>query len=435
MKNRQRALSKHSGPRAGSLPWLLLFVMPGIGVKRWVALGTLGVLVFGVGIAFVLSLGVSDPFLRFVRTVTLGNVLSPIWRGTLVSAAGLSIAGLAGWMLYERLAFGARYSRGSRGIIESLASHRMRSGGPNLVAIGGGSGLSSLLRGLKLHTDNLTAVLTPADDGGSTGRLREIFGVPPLGDARQCLIALSDAEPLVERIFSFRFGEGEGLEDHSLGNLLLSGMITSEGGFTEGLDAAHQMLAVRGRVIPSSEEAGIQLQAKTASGKLLRGESMVGKAGERITSIWLTPSSTRANSSAIAALAAADAILIGPGSLYTSILPNLLVPGLGDAIQRARCPKIYICNVATQHLETDQFDACDHLDALIAHGHITPTHFLMNEKMTKVDPAHQQEIIRPAMDLGHRGIEPVVRDLIDESWGTRHDPEKLAAAVLSLLRG
>ncbi|MBI67485.1 MAG: hypothetical protein CL777_01905 [Chloroflexi bacterium] len=433
MKNKQRN-HNNLGPKAGSLEWLLLFIVPGIGVKRWVVLGSFGVFIFACGIAFILSIGISQPLLEFVRFITFGNVLSPIWRGSVVGVVGLSLSIYAGWMLYERLTFGARYSKGNRGIIESLASHRIRSSGPHIVAIGGGTGLSALLRGLKNYTDNLTALVTPADDGGSTGRLRKLFGVPSLGDARQCLIALSDAEPLMERVFSYRFDEGEGLEGHSLGNLLLSGMIKSEGGFSNGLHAAHNLLAVRGQVLPSSDQNGVTLEAQTVSDKHLIGESSVGKAGEEITSIWLTPKEVEANLEAINAINNADAIVIGPGSLFTSILPNLLIPRITTALKEAQCPKILVCNIATQYLETDSFTAADHLTAIIKHGNFYPSHFVMNSRPIKIEPSHHQEPIMPETNFSNSDVIAVLKDIVDESRVSRHDPEKLAKALLEIVQ-
>ena len=433
MKKTQIKPSNNS-PKAGSLAWLLLFITPGIGVKRWIVVGSIGVFIFACGIAFVLSIGISQPFLQFIRFITFGNVLSPIWRGSVVGIIGLGISVYAGWMLYERLTFGARYSRGSKGIIESLASHRIRSTGPHIVAIGGGTGLSSLLRGLKSYTDNLTALVTPADDGGSTGRLRELFGVHSLGDARQCLIALSDAEPLMERVFSFRFGDGEGLEGHSLGNLLLSGMIQSEGGFAKGLNAAHNLLAVRGQVLPSSAQSHVTLEALTASGKHLIGESTIGSSGETLVSIWLTPEKVLPNEQAIEAIQKADAIVIGPGSLYTSILPNILISGIMETLDEISCPKILVCNVATQYLETDSFTAIDHLNAVIKHGNLVPSHFLMNSKLIKIEPQYNQEPIAPVDDIPDSKIKLVSKDLVDESRVSRHDPEKLAKVLLEIIQ-
>ena len=413
---------------------MLLFAVPGIGIKRWLLLGMIGIVLIGSGIAFILSIGLSQPFIGFIRAATLGNVLSPAWRGAIIGATGLAVSGAAAFMLYERLAFGARYSRGTDGIIESLASHRTRRGGPNLVAIGGGTGLSVLLRGLKHQTDHLTAVFTPADDGGSTGRLRAMFGIPPLGDARQCLIALSDAEPLMERVLSFRFDDGDGLAGHSLGNLLLSAMVTSEGGFDEGIASAHDLLAVRGRVTPSSQEPGVALEAETASGRFLKGESAVSRAGEAIKSLWLIPRDPEASPAAVAAVREADAVIIGPGSLYTSILPNLLVRGLAEAVRTARCPKIFVCNVATQHLETDGLGAGAHLAALDRHGGIVPTHFVMNGRTALRNPEHRQQAIAPEAPPRGSGVIPVVEDLIDAASGVRHDPAKLARLILSIVK-
>ncbi len=400
------------------LSWMAALARPGIGLKRWVAMGAAGITLFGAGAALTLA----------------GSVSGPVWLGAAFALLGLAICLVAASRLHERLSFGSLHARGGEGVIHSLAGRRLRSGGPRIVAIGGGTGLSVLLRGLKSRTDNLSAIITPSDDGGSTGRLREMFGVPPLGDARQCLIALSDAEPLLERVFSHRFDAGEGLEGHSLGNLLLSAMATSEGGFSEALDAAHKLLSVRGRVIPSSRLAGVALEAKTASGRLLKGETNVGRAGEAIATLRLTPGEVEANPSALEAVRAADAILIGPGSLYTSILPNLLISELADAVRRARCPVVFICNIATQHMETDGLGAADHFAALERHAGIVPTHFVMNATMASIPARFHQQIITPETASTPNGVMTITADLLDASWGTRHDPNKLAETVLAIVR-
>jgi hypothetical protein len=295
--------------------WMLMLARPGIGIKRWLFLGIFGIFFVSIGLAFTLSVSVTQGFTELLRTLTLSGTLGQLWRGVLVAAIGFGMMGFAGYMMFRRLAFGARYTRGNAGIIQSLTTQRTRSAGPRIVAIGGGTGLSTLLRGLKQRTDNVTAVVTATDDGGSSGMLRDALGIIPPGDARQCLIALSDSEPLMEKLLSHRFAYGAGLEGHSLGNLLLAALNDITGDFHSALDAAAQLFVVRGKVMPSSLQTGMRLTAKTHAGTRIEGESTIGHSGERLESIWIEPEGCEANPVAMEAIRNADAIVMGPGSL------------------------------------------------------------------------------------------------------------------------
>ncbi len=315
--------------------------------------------------------------------------------------------------------------------------------GPQLVAIGGGTGMPSLLRGLTQYTSNITAIVTVADDGGSSGRLRRELGVLPPGDFRGNIAALSRDEALMTQLLQYRFGAsvadsngaGRELQGHAFGNLLLAALVGITGSFDEALLAAQRVLAMRGRVMPSSL-ANVNLVADVLTGdspqeatlQRIAGESSISSAGGRIQRVALDPANIRAYPPALKAIFQAELILIGPGSLYTSILPNLLVPDLAQALQHARAPKVYICNIAQQPGETLNYDVADHVAAILQH---IPTNFLdavlANDNLElDCDTVFVQLGIPKDVDL-------VTADFIDVSRPWRHDSDKLAQAVMKLI--
>ena len=410
-----------------------LFLYPGIGIKRWLAVGIAGVLLVALGIAFAVSVSLTNTIVEVGRTLTFGGFLTNVQRGAVFGSIGFAISGLSAYMLYQRVVFGARYRRG--GIIENLSSERVRRGGPRVVAIGGGTGLSSLLRGVKEYTGNITAVVTVADDGGSSGRLREELGIPPPGDARQCLIALSESEPLMEEMLSYRFESGaSALDGHSLGNLLLAALAHTRGSFPEALHAAAELLAVRGEVMPSSTATDLKLAARTLSGRVLEGETAIGHAGEPIADLWLDPPDCDAYVGATRAIEVADVIVIGPGSLYTSVLPNFLVSGIREAFERSGALKVFVCNIATQHGETDGLSAGDHLRVFEQHARFSVSHVVLNSRIVPLAPEFQQEPLTSDGSIdGFDGV--LVRaDVVDVSFPSRHDSGKLAALINRLAR-
>ncbi len=315
----------------------------------------------------------------------------------------------------------------------SVSNGRRLRAGPRIVAIGGGTGVSTLLRGLKRRTGNLTAIVTVADDGGSSGRLREELGIPPPGDARRCLAALSEAGPLVDELLDYRFNGSSGLSGHSLGNLLLAALYDKHGGFQEGLDAAARLLGVSGRVVPVSNAPGLTLMGETTSGETLRGESAVSSAAESLRRLWLEPEGAAASEAALAAIRQADLIVIGPGSLYTSILPNFLVHGIGEAVAASQAPSVLVCNVATERYETDGFNAADHLRAFQAHSGVSVSHFLVNGKAAAAPGEWSGSPVAPVAEVeGYRGV-VVSADVIDDERPALHDPHRLADALTSLV--
>ena len=417
---------------------LRVLLTPGIGLKRWLALAIFGAallllgITLGLGSVTDLSLDLTDRAIGYGRTLTFAHVLPVFWRSVLFGSLGALVFAVGAFEVYRTLLSGATYARRGDGLIENLSARRVRRRGPRIVAIGGGTGLSTLLRGLKHHTENLTAIVTVADDGGSSGRLREELGISPPGDARQCLIALSDSEPELEQAMSYRFDRGGDLQGHSMGNLLLAAL-AHDGDLHEALQAAARLLALKGKVVPSTRAADIVLKAETEAGGILTGESAISSAHEPIVHLWVEPRDAVPNSAALDAINAADAIIIGPGSLYTSILPNFLIRGISQAVEASLGAKIFVCNIATQEGETDGFNAADHLRVFESQAEVRITHLLANASPQPIAPEYRQDPILPDEPQGFGG-EFVVRDIVDAQMPSRHDPGKLALALLPILR-
>jgi uncharacterized cofD-like protein len=319
-----------------------------------------------------------------------------------------------------------------------LRTHRHKERGPRVVTIGGGHGLAALLRGIKIHTHNLTAVVTVADDGGSSGRLRRDLGILPPGDIRNCLAALSNDEALLSQLFQYRFPVGdEPLKDHSFGNLFISALTELTGSFEDAVAESGRVLGVQGNVLPSTLH-DVQLVADVmlpyaVSEVRIQGESVIPKSNGRVRRVWLEPNNPPAYPAAIQALLAAEMIIIGPGSLFTSILPNLLVTDVSEALRVSRALKIYICNVATETGETDGFTVGDHLRVIEDHigsGYfdiIVANNVFQGELPTGVDWVR----VEPDFRDDHPLYEA---DLIDNLHPWRHDSQKLAQVIMDLFQ-
>ena len=332
------------------------WLTPGIGVKRWMLVVFVGLLLLALAFAHMLRQATRDlapggPVGTVIDTLTLQFLPYPV-RGLIVATFGLGIVIFGAVQLGRALTDPFRSDEEGQPLVELIYQKRFLARGPRIVAIGGGTGLSALLRGLKEHTSNLTAVVTVADDGGSSGVLRESLGIPPVGDIRNCIAALADAEPLMNELLQYRFpetaeGEAPGLGGHAVGNLLLAAMTAVEGGdFEEGVRRINRILAVRGQVVPVSAEP-LTLHAQLADGSVVDGQSSI-MAVDGIQRLWLTPKDVPASTDALRAIAEADLIVIGPGSLFTSLLPSLLMPEIREALLGTPAPIVYVCNVATQ---------------------------------------------------------------------------------------
>ncbi|MCI0584476.1 MAG: YvcK family protein [Chloroflexi bacterium] len=424
------------------------WLAPGIGVKRWLVVVFLGLLLLALGVAHVIRQVSQD--LRpgglaevVIDAVTL-QFLPYALRGFIVGAVGVGVVLLGVARVVRAVTEPLRPADEEQPLVEVIYQKRFLAKGPRVVALGGGTGLSTLLRGMKEHTSNLTAIVTVADDGGSSGALREELGIPPVGDIRNCIAALADAEPLMSDLLGYRFPGGQrtvgqpvetqpgGLGGHAIGNLLIAASTAVEGGdFEEGVRRMNRVLAVRGQVLPASPTP-ITLHARTRDGLVVAGQSNVMRTSG-IERVWITPGDVAASEDAIAAIAEAEVLVLGPGSLYTSLLPVLLIPRIREAVAAASAVRIYVCNVATQAGETAGYDLADHVEALLAHTAPELVDLVLaNDRFdAHVPPGWAAESVR--LRWPPRSEPPprlVTDDVVAAANAHHHDPERLAAAVL-----
>jgi uncharacterized cofD-like protein len=313
--------------------------------------------------------------------------------------------------------------------------------GPRIVAIGGGTGLSTLLRGLKQHSSNITAIVTVTDDGGSSGRLTQDMGIIPPGDIRNCLVALADAEKSMTDLFQHRFGGGKGsIGGHSMGNLLIAAFVEqANGDFEKAVENASDVLAIRGRVVPSTLE-NVSLRAILDDGTEVCGETKIVQAGKAIRQVVLDPANVEPHKGALEAIREADIIIIGPGSVYTSVIPNLLVPGISQAIRESAAEKVYVCNVMTQPGESDTFSACEHVIAVQTNVKVRVFDYVLVNNAVPSQAAldkykeFQQHYVEPDADrIRAMGFRVLTGDFMSESDFVRHDPVKVAARLMALV--
>jgi uncharacterized cofD-like protein len=402
-----------------------------------VAVILMGTTFIGIGIGFlVLEIYRKAPetwWLPYLSAIALQNLARPyrvlIFGGT---GLGLLLGGL--WGLNRTLM--KPFLRPGQPIVDSIKTHRLRERGPKIVAIGGGHGLSMLLRGLKQYSHRITAIVTVADDGGSSGRLRESMGILPPGDLRNCLAALSNDETMVSQLFQYRFANGGGgLDGHSFGNLFISALSELTGSFEDAIAESGKVLAVNGQVLPASlvdvKLIGEVEVPGSSQAQRIDGESKIGGAGGRIRRVYLEPDNPPAYPKVLQAILGADLIIIGPGSLYTSILPNLLVPDISAAIRVSQGLKIYVCNVATQPGETDRFTCEDHVHALETHGGSGLIDLVVqnNSFNGKLLQDMQWVTVGQGRDLLYSIYES---NLIDDTEPWHHDSHKLAEAIMNL---
>jgi uncharacterized cofD-like protein len=424
------------------------WLRPGIGIKRWLLVGFVGELLLALAVATLLrslfrdaSTGATSSPLLDLLTLSF---LPPELRLLLLFLVGGLLFGYGSWRLIRVLI--EPYQIREEPLVELLYQRRLRARGPSIVAIGGGTGLSMLLRGLKEQTSNITAVVTVADDGGSSGKLRTEMGMPPMGDIRNCIEALADVEPAMTRLLHYRFlpsmpasaqpvpsDETTPFAGHAFGNLLIAALTDINGDFEEAVRQANRVLAVRGNVVPVAGKP-VTLHAELEDGSTLDGQSRIARA-RGIKRVWLTPTDIRPAADALAAIATADMVVIGPGSLYTSLLPPLLVPGIHEALATTRAPRLFVCNVATQVGETEGYTLSQHLAALQAHGLADVIDaVLVNSNMHANVPANYPAApVRVDLSLSDpTGPQVFARDVVDDSNAHRHDPHKLAATILEL---
>ncbi|MCS6831047.1 MAG: YvcK family protein [Armatimonadota bacterium] len=423
------------------------WLMPGMLVKRWLLLAMVGTVIMFGGVLILIDVQSPEWLSWLHRQVqAVSQRFTPGSHGRIVltiAGAGIALTGLAMSLI------------GVRGLVRTVAcaidpvagrrlahiiyNRRNLQLGPQLVAVGGGTGLSTLLRGLKQYSSNVTAIVTVTDDGGSSGKLTEQFGVLPPGDIRNCLVALADAEPIMTELFQYRFRGSEGLGGHSFGNLLIVAMTNITGDFERAIRETSKVLAIRGRVLPSTLDH-VRLRAKMEDGSYIEGETAIASSPLKIRQMMLTPPSARPLDEALQAIREAEVIVLGPGSVFTSVIPNLLVEGIAEAIRGSHALRVYVCNVMTQPGETDGFTASDHIRAIEAH--CPPRLFdyvLVNttRPSSELMERYRQsgaEFVEPDIDrIRAMGYRTVVGDFISQTDVVRHDPHKLADAILHLL--
>ncbi len=406
--------------------WLL----PGTGIKRWLIVGIVGIamLVDAADRWVVAQGGASN-----VNELMDGIVADYFPPGDLTWILGV----LGVVFVAAALFFAVRALLRSASRQDAQEQSRLREG-YKIVAIGGGTGLSTLLRGLKRRTSNLTAIVTVSDDGGSSGRLTKELGVLPPGDIRNCLVALADDEALVTDLFRYRFNEGEGLSGHSFGNIFLAAMTGVAGDFDRAIQESSRVLNIIGCVLPATL-GHVRLCAELEDGRVIEGESNIPFAGAPIARVFLQPASVAPLEQALTAIREADAIVLGPGSLYTSILPNLLVEGIAKAIASSTAVKIYVCNVITQPGETTGMTAADHVRTLLANAAERVCDYVVvnDEPPKRLLAAYAEEgqgPVTPDVDrIADSGLTPVAAAVISEIENVRHDPDRLAGVVVSVI--
>ncbi|MFA5388359.1 MAG: gluconeogenesis factor YvcK family protein [Candidatus Omnitrophota bacterium] len=397
------------------------WLYPGMKIKRWIFTSSTGVLLVAIGsIIWMLK--------KFPDSRIIGISIAIL--GALVVIYGMKrmLKSFVAVFLPQR----------EKELVDIMYHYRQLEKGPKIVVIGGGTGLSTILHGLKEQTSNITAIVTVADDGGSSGRLREQFDILPPGDIRNCLVALADAEPLMRELFQFRFGDGSELKGHSFGNLFITAMCKVTGDFEKAIKESSKVLAIRGRVIPSTFEK-VKLVAEYVNGQKTVGETKIGKQNAPIKKVYLDPLHCKASGESFEAIAEADIIVLGPGSLYTSVIPNLLVDGIAEKIALSRAQKVYVCNVMTQAGETDNYTAFDHMNALITHTRpdiinycIVNTGKVLKELLKKYEEEGAYPVVADSDKIIENGYNVIEGDVVNIQNYVRHDAKKLSKIIIDL---
>ncbi len=409
------------------------WLIPGLEIKRWFALIFLGSVLIIAGI-----LTLSDPkqvylFLRDLKSSVNVDLVA------FISILLGSIFFFKGWQKTNLSMLDIHDEKEKENVLETLYRRKKLNKGPKIVAIGGGTGLSMLLRGIKKVTNNITAVVTVGDDGGSSGRLREEMGVLPPGDIRNCIAALADDEDLITKLFQYRFDMGEGLKGHSFGNLFLTALCSITGNMVRAVKESSNVLSIRGRVLPATLD-DMKLAAEMEDGRVIHGESAIPEAHGKIKRLFTEPAECKALPEVLTAIKNADLIIMGPGSLYTSVIPNLLVKEIAQAVAKAKAKKIYVCNIMTQPGETDNYSVSSHVNAILTHAGSSDVldAVLVNNSIPKnISPAYAEHNSYPVVldneNLNPTGVKLVSTKLLEEekskSGLVRHSSSRVARAV------
>lgn len=418
----------------------LKWLYPGLNIKRWIVFFVIGIFLVGTGIATIFN---GDVFAYLEARVKLifGLILgesSSFFGGTAILLLGILVITISVKEVLKSI-IKAVFPDNVNTPVKSVYQRQYLRRGPKIVAIGGGTGLSVLLRGLKEYSSNITAIVSVADDGGSSGRLRGSLGILPPGDLRNCLVALADTETAMEKLFNYRFSNGDELIGHNLGNLLIAAMSDISGSFEQSIKEVSKVLAIRGRVLPSTL-TDIVLSAQLEDGSTLVGESKISKSEKSITNIFIEPANAQALPEALDALKEADIIILGPGSLYTSIIPNLLIEGITEAIRESNAIKVYVANLMTQPGETLGFSVGQHLEKLVKFGGPGIMDYcIVNDG--KIPSKYEEQYQRDGAEslvidktiITNLGVKIISADLVNDSGEyLRHNTYFLAKIILKL---
>ncbi|HAJ57697.1 MAG TPA: hypothetical protein DCL35_08070 [Candidatus Omnitrophica bacterium] len=401
------------------------WLYPGMRIKRWGFLSFLGIVLILIGVSGATRLPsdlAGSVIYVYYANVILGIILIILgFKNMMVSVVSLLLPHKEGHL------------------IDIMYQKRFLEHGPRIVVIGGGTGLSTILHGIKEYTSNITAIVTVADDGGSSGRLRQQFDIVAPGDIRNCLVALAADETMMRELFQYRFKQQTEFSGHSFGNLFITAMTQVTGDFEKAIKESSKVLSIRGRVLPSTLDK-VTLVAEHKDGRQTIGEAQIPKAGEPIKKIFIRPKEAVGAPDAIRAIQDAELIILGPGSLYTSIIPNLLLKEIRDAVVAAHVSKIYICNIMTQPGETDNFKASDHVKELVAHTHprvldacIVNVGKIPDAMLKKYASENSIPVVSDSQVIKDFGYGVIEEDLVNSTDHVRHDANKLARIVANLL--
>lgn len=412
------------------------WLMPGLQIKRWFAMIFIGSLLILLGTMIVFNMRPVYFTMEFIRHIAENSPSGIV--GIAVAALGAGVF-FKGWQKTNLSILGLDGEREKGSILESLYRRRKLNRGPKIVAVGGGTGLSMLLKGIKRITNNITAIVTVGDDGGSSGRLREEMGILPPGDIRNCIAALADDEDLVTKLFQYRFKTGEGLEGHSFGNLFLSALVAITGDMVSAVRESSNVLSIRGRVLPSTLD-DMKLVAEMEDGRIINGESNIPEAKGKVKRLFTNPENCRPLPEVIEAIKDADLIILGPGSLYTSVIPNLLIKEISQEIAKSNAKKIYVCNIMTQPGETDDYSVASHVNTIISHAGskdimeaVLVNDSLPDNLAEKYKLAGSFPVKLDTENLKATGVKIVSKKLIEEKESkeglVRHSSNRVARAI------
>ena len=407
------------------------WLVPGLQVKRWFALILFGAVLMTLGVLILFDIRPVFYTMEFVRKIAMNLSTEWIAFAFVMIGAGLFFKG------WQKTNLSMLDGSDNEALLENLYRRRKLNRGPRIVAVGGGTGLSMLLKGIKHITNNITAVVTVGDDGGSSGRLREEMGVLPPGDIRNCIAAFADDEDLVTKLFQYRFKTGEGLEGHSFGNLFLTALCSITGDMVRAVKESSNVLSIRGRVLPSTLD-DMKLVAEMEDGRIIHGESNIPEAHGKIKRLYTKPDDCRALPDVIEAIRNAELIILGPGSLYTSVTPNLLIKEIANEISKSNAKKIYVCNIMTQPGETDNYSVSDHVKALMQHAEskdiietVLVNDFLPSNLAKKYQLSGSYPVKLDYENLKKLGVKVFSRKLIEDSKEglVRHSSHRVARAI------